>query len=660
MRSILLGVWATLAAGIAFAGEGPAAPGDFVPLFDGKTFDGWEGNRKVFRIEDGAIVGGSLEKPLPHNEFLCTTKEYGDFELRLKFKILGRGANAGVQVRTRRIPNHHEVVGYQADLADGYWGCLYDESRRGKLTTPPAPQEVEKFLKRDQWNEYVIRCEQDRVQLWINGYKTADFIEKDPAIPRKGVIGLQIHGGPPSEAWYKDIVLRELPGVARPDAPNVVIVFTDDQGYQDVGCFGSPNIETPNLDRMAREGIRFTSFYVAQAVCSASRAALLTGCYPNRIGILGALGPNAQHGIADEELTLAEVVKRRGYATAAFGKWHLGHHPKFLPTRHGFDEYFGLPYSNDMWPRHPTAGKQFPPLPLIEGEKVIQEMPDQRQLTTWYTERAVKFIENNRNRPFLLYLAHSMPHVPLHVSSKFQGKSPRGLYGDVIMEIDWSVGQILDALKRVGIDDRTLVIFTSDNGPWLVYGDHGGSAQPLREGKGTTFEGGVRVPCIMRWPGKIPAGTTTNELAATIDLLPTIARLVGADLPSDRIIDGKDIWPLMSGQAGAKSPHEAYYYYWNQELQAVRSGRWKLHLPHAYPSPGEPRGGGGKPGRAVQKKIDLALFDLEADVGETTDVAAQHPDVVQRLETLAEQARQDLGDSRTQRAGRNVRPAGKL
>ncbi len=471
-------------------------------------------------------------------------------------------------------------------------------------------------------------------------------------LPLANVVGAEVGSGSAD--------FRELGNGNRLNTPNIVIVFTDDQGYQDVGCFGSPDIATPNLDRMAREGIRFTSFYVAQAVCSASRAALLTGCYPNRINILRALNPNDQHGIADEELTLAEVVKQRGYATAAFGKWHLGHHPKFLPTRHGFDVYFGLPYSNDMWPRHPTHGKNFPPLPLIEGEKVVQEMPDQSQLTTWYTERAVKFIEANRDRPFFLYVAHSMPHVPLFVSSKFQGKSPRGLYGDVIMEIDWSVGQILEALERLQLDEHTLVIFTSDNGPWLVYGDHGGSAKPLREGKGTTFEGGMRVPCIMRWPGQIPAGTATNELAATIDLLPTIAKLVGVELPKDRIIDGKDIWPLMSGQPGAKSPHEAYYYYWNQELQAVRSGRWKLHLPHAYPSPGEPLGGGGKPGRLVQKKIGLALFDLEADVGETTDVADKYPDVVRHLQALAEQARDDLGDSLTKRTGRNVRPAGTL
>jgi len=446
--------------------------------------------------------------------------------------------------------------------------------------------------------------------------------------------------------------------------PNIVIVFTDDQGYQDVGCFGSPDIKTPNLDRMAREGRRFTSFYVAQAVCSASRAALITGCYPNRIGIHGALGPKTQYGINSSELTIAEVVKQRGYATAAFGKWHLGHHPEFLPTRHGFDEYFGLPYSNDMWPFHPTAGDRFPPLPLIENEKTIKIMTaeDQTHLTTWYTEHAVEFIEKNKDRPFFCYVAHNMPHVPLFVSDKYKGKSARGLYGDVISEIDWSVGQILGTIKRLGLDDNTLVIFTSDNGPWLSYGDHGGCALPLREGKGTSFEGGVREPCIMRWPGKIPAGTVCREMAATIDILPTVAGLVGVELPDDRIIDGKDIWPLISGQPGAKTPHEVYcYYYYATELHAVRSGPWKLHFPHRYRSlDGRPGGTGGMPVRYTMKRTGpgLELYNLETDIGETTNVADQHPEVVKRLEALAEKAREDLGDKLTKRKGKNVRPHG--
>ncbi len=443
-----------------------------------------------------------------------------------------------------------------------------------------------------------------------------------------------------------------------PRPPNFVIVFADDLGYGDLGCYGSRTLRTPNLDRLAREGARFTDFYVAQAVCSASRAALLTGCYPNRIGIFGALGPKDRHGISNREQTIAEVLKPKGYATALFGKWHLGHHPTFLPTRHGFDTYFGLPYSNDMWPRHPTA--RYPDLPLIEGEKTVALNPDQSLLTTQYTERAVRFIADNKDRPFFLYVAHNMPHVPLHVSAKFQGKSGQGLYGDVIREVDWSVGQILDALKEQGLDGRTLVIFTSDNGPWLSYGKHAGSAGPLREGKGTTWEGGQREPCLMRWPGHIPAGLVCREPAMTIDILPTLARFAGAPLP--RLpIDGKDIRPLLSGQPGARSPHEALYFYWDRHLQAVRSGPWKLHFPHAFRTlAGRPGGRDGKPASYEEARTGLALFDLEKDPGETTDVAAGHPDVVERLKKLADRAREELGDSATKQVGKGVRPPGRL
>jgi len=454
--------------------------------------------------------------------------------------------------------------------------------------------------------------------------------------------------------------------------PNFVIMFTDDQGYQDVGCFGSPLIETPHLDRMAAEGMRFTDFYAAQAVCSASRAALITGCYPNRIGILGALGPKSTHGIHENELTIAELVKQRGYATAIYGKWHLGHHPKFLPTRHGFDDYFGLPYSNDMWPYHPGVAhlpmeerlKRWPHLPLIEGERVINPQvthEDQTQLTTWYTERAVSFIEKNKDRPFLVYVPQSMPHVPLHVSEKFRGKSKRGLYGDVIMEIDWSMGRILDTLKRLGLDENTLVIFTSDNGPWLSYGTHGGCALPLREGKGTMFDGGCREACIMRWPKRIPAGSVCREVAGTIDILPTIAQIIGVELPADRIIDGRSILPLLEARPGAKSPREAQYFFWGRALQAVRSGKWKLHFPHGYRTlAGREGGTGGRPVPYSQAKIGLELFDLENDIGETTNVADAHPEVVARLQALAEKARADLGDSATRRNGKNVREPGRL
>jgi arylsulfatase A-like enzyme len=445
--------------------------------------------------------------------------------------------------------------------------------------------------------------------------------------------------------------------------PNFVIVFIDDMGYADIGPFGAKGYETPHLDRMAAEGRAFTDFYVTQAVCSASRAGLMTGCYNVRVGILGALNHRANHGISAGEMTLAEVVGQKGYAAACYGKWHLGHHPKFLPTNNGFDDYFGLPYSNDMWPFHPTAGDRFPDLPLIEGTRVVDPQvtgDDQEHLTTWYTERAVGFIERNKDRPFLVYLPHSMVHVPLYVSDKFRGKTERGLFGDVVEEIDWSVGQILDTLRKHKLDKNTMVIFTADNGPWLSYGDHAGSAEPLREGKGTMFDGGCREPTVMWWPGTIPAGTVCHEPAMTIDVLPTIAHLIGAKLP-DHAIDGQNIWPLVAGQAGAKSPHEAYYFYYGRQLQAVRMGKWKLHFPHKYRTlAGRPGGTGGMPVPYEQVEIGLALFDLESDVGETTNVADEHPDVVAKIQRLADRIRVELGDSATKQKGSGVREPGRL
>jgi len=439
--------------------------------------------------------------------------------------------------------------------------------------------------------------------------------------------------------------------------PNIVLILCDDLGYGDVGCYGAKGYETPSIDRLAAQGIRFTDFYVAQAVCSASRAALLTGCYPNRIGIFGALGPKSNVGIHSNEVTLAEVLKARGYATAIFGKWHLGHHSEFLPTRHGFDEYFGLPYSNDMWPRHPTSGTNFPALPLIDQETIVQHDPDQTRLTTLYTERAVDFIARHKDGPFFVYVPHSMPHVPLHVSGKFKGKTKRGLYGDVIAEIDWSVGEIMEALKKQRLDERTLVVFSSDNGPWQQYGDHAGSTGPFREAKGTSFEGGVRVPFIARWPGVIPKGVVCREPAMTIDLLPTLARLAGGALPSQPI-DGLDIGPLLFGLQGAKSPHAALYLYWSNRLEAVRSGPWKLVFAHEYNHVVEP-GAQGKPGKDAKEKIGNALFNLEEDPGETNDVSGRFPDVVTRLTSLAERARDELGDSGTGRKGTGVREPGR-
>lgn len=448
------------------------------------------------------------------------------------------------------------------------------------------------------------------------------------------------------------LLLLASPSLAAP--PSVVLIYADDLGYGDLGCYGQKRWKTPHLDQLAKDGIRFTDFYVAQAVCSASRTALLTGCYPNRVGIFGALNHTARHGIHRDETILPEVFKSQGYATACFGKWHLGHLPEFLPTRHGFDAYLGLPYSNDMWPKHPTA--KFPDLPLIDGEKVIETNPDQSQLTTRYTERAVDFIAKNKEKPFFVYVPHTMPHVPIFVSDKFKGKSGAGLYGDVIEELDWSVGQIRAALKQHGLTDKTLVIFASDNGPWLSYGNHGGGAGPLREGKGTTWDGGVRVPFLASWPGVIPAGTVCKEPAMTIDVLPTLAGVCGAKLPP-KPIDGLDIRPLLEGKPGAKSPHEALYFYWGQELQAVRSGPWKLHVAHNYVHPETP-GADGKPGKMLTRKVEKSLFNLDTDIGESKDVSAANPEVVARLDKLLAKMRADLGDTATMTKGTGQRPAG--
>ncbi|MFL2907531.1 MAG: sulfatase [Limisphaerales bacterium] len=450
--------------------------------------------------------------------------------------------------------------------------------------------------------------------------------------------------------------------------PNVVVIFMDDMAYADIGPFGAKAYPTPHLDRMAKEGRKFTDFYVTQAVCSASRAGLLTGCYNVRVGILGALGPKSTHGLNPKEITLAELCKQRGYATACFGKWHLGHHQKFLPLQHGFDEYFGIPYSNDMWPYHPGVRhlpmaerlKKWPHLPLIEGNKIINPTvtgKDQEQITTQLTERSVRFIEKNKDKPFFLYVPHPMVHVPLYVSDKFKGKSKAGLFGDVMMEIDWSVGQILETLRKHQLDQNTLVIFTSDNGPWLNYGDHAGSAGPLREGKGTMFDGGCRESALMWWPGTIPAGSECTTPAMTIDLLPTVAELIGARLPKHPI-DGKSIVHLLKGTSDT-SPHEAYYFYYGRQLQAIRMGKWKLHFPHGYRTmAGRPGGTGGIPTGYSQAKIGLALFDMEKDIGETTDVKAKHPDIVKQLQALGDKMRNELGDNG--RTGSGVRPPGQL
>jgi arylsulfatase A len=458
--------------------------------------------------------------------------------------------------------------------------------------------------------------------------------------------------------------------------PNVVIILTDDQGYADVGKFGAVGFTTPNLDRMADEGAIFRNFHVAQPVCSASRCALMTGCYPNRVGIHGALGPRAKIGLSDSEMTMAELFKQRGYATGMLGKWHLGDTPEFMPLHRGFDYYFGESLSVDMWPGEPdlitnfpsqmaAMKREYPKLPIWDGDKKFRDemsIDDLNHLTTWYTERAVKFIQENKSHPFFLYVAHNMVHVPLGVSDKFRGKTVRGLYGDVVEEIDWSAGQILQALKDAGVDDNTLVIFTSDNGPWLCFGNHGGSAKPLREGKGTNWEGGTREPCIMRWPGHIPAGADTWDMLMTIDLFPTFANLIGAQMSTNKI-DGLDVLPIITRQPGATNPHTAYWFYYNvNDLQAVTTGdgRWKLQLPHTYQTlAGRPGGTNGVPVPYSERKLEHEeLYDLVHDISESTDVGAQHPNIVKQLEVYAEEARAELGDGLTKQKGAHRREPG--
>ncbi len=458
----------------------------------------------------------------------------------------------------------------------------------------------------------------------------------------------------------------------KPQNPNIVLIFIDDLGYGDLSCYGASQYKTPNLDRMAAQGIRFTTFMAAQAVCSASRAGIMTGCYPNRVGISGALMPDAKIGLNPSEETIAEVLKKRNYKSCAIGKWHLGYQHQFLPLQQGFDEYLGLPYSNDMWPVNfdgkpaaPGSNKaRYPQLPLIENNNKIREiktLDDQSELTTMYTEKAVRFINENKKNPFFIYMAHSMTHIPLAVSSKFKGKSEQGLFGDVVMEIDWSVGEIMKTLKKNGLDKNTLVIFTSDNGPWLNFGNHAGSTGGLREGKGNSFEGGQREPCLMWWPGHIAGGTICNKLASTIDILPTLAAITSSPLPEKKI-DGVNILPLMLGDVNANPRETFLYYYRKNSLEAVRKGTWKLVFAHPGRTYiGFKPGADGFPGSTNENfQFEEGLYDLRRDPGERYDVKEFYPEVVAELKKLADEARQDLGDDIQKIQGQNRREPGRI
>ena len=418
---------------------------------------------------------------------------------------------------------------------------------------------------------------------------------------------------------------------ARP--PNVVVIFIDDMGYGDIGPFGATKQRTPHLDRMAKEGMKLASFY-ATPVCSVSRAQMMTGCYGARVSVPGVYFPGQSVGLNPTEVTVAERLKEKGYATQMVGKWHLGDQPEFLPTRQGFDHYLGIPYSNDMLKK--SAETKVPVVPLLRDEKIAELMDGegQRRMVELYTKEAVDFIGRNKDKPFYLYYAHNAVHTPIYPSAAFAGKSSNGRFGDWVEEVDWSVGQVLDALRAQGLDKDTLVVFTSDNGPWLTKGADGGSAGPLRGGKGSTWEGGVRVPTLAWWPGRVPAGSVNDAVAATIDLLPTFVSLAGGTVPATPVIDGRDITPILLGQS-KESAREAHYYFAGYNLQAVRQGRWKLAL--------APQSEGMNNKNGPKVADGLRLYDLDAEIGEQTDVAAQHPEVVAKLKALADKMSAEIG-----------------
>jgi arylsulfatase len=444
--------------------------------------------------------------------------------------------------------------------------------------------------------------------------------------------------------------------------PNIVFILADDLGYADLSSYGSKFINTQFLDEMALSGAKLTSYYSSQAVCSASRAAILTGAYSNRIGINGAFGPNSKRGINENELLISEMLKENGYKTGIFGKWHLGDADEFKPTRHGFDEFFGILFSNDMWPFHPEIPNAFPDdLMLYRNEKPIETLIDQSDLTKRITDESIRFINENKDNPFFLYIPHPQPHVPLFASSDFNGSTGEGLYADVITEIDFSVGRILDALEKNGISENTIVVFTSDNGPWLSYGEHAGESGIYREGKGTAWEGGQRVPCIVKYPNEISAGTVIDEPLMGIDWLPTFADLTNSKLSSNKI-DGKNIWPLLTSETN-KSPHDALFFYYRQnELHAVRSGDWKLYFPRSYRSlNGRPGGKDGIPVKYDQNIVsENELYNLKNDPKELNNVLNNYPEIVNKLKKMGENARYDLGDNLTKVKGAGTREVGKI
>lgn len=635
----------------------------------GFKFGAWEGGHRVpFIVRwPGKVPAQSVSDHLMGSvDLFATLAEV------VGYKLKGREAAdsfSALKLFTEQNPDpvrdHLLIVPFRethVSLRKGDWMYIPDQSSGGFGGNRGGPEAIRRSGRpnSDITADGQIKPDAPKAQLYnlkSDLPETTNVYREHPGEVRKLDFELRLRMA--ARGTRSGLTSVEVDG-AFASKPNFIIIFCDDMGYADIGPFGAQGYQTPNLDRMAAEGMIFTDFHVGFAVCSPSRSALITGSYPKRISVNGNFGPESKTGLNPNEFTIAEVLKQENYATACFGKWHLGHQPEFLPTSQGFDEFYGLPYSHDMWERHPENGTRynFPVLPLYEGKSVIKSQltpEDQKKHTRNLTHRTVEFIEKNKSHPFFIYLPHPLPHVPLYTAPEFEGKTRRGLYGDVVEELDWSVGQILAALDKNGLRDNTLVVFTSDNGPWLRYGDHGGSAGPLREGKGTFFEGGFRVPGIMSWPGKIKKGAVNNHFAATIDLLPTFASLAGAPLPKDRIIDGHDIRPLLFGWE-TTDYNRTFYHFSGANLSAVRNGKWKLVLAESSYVVWE-QGNGGLPGQgSTRHEMPLSLYDLEADVGETNNVADKYPAIVAKLQNLASRARADLGDGKL--PGNNVRPLG--
>ena len=675
---------------------GMTPPKNAVSLFDGSNFDAWKpfsfgqinpkNNQKEIQwklIDDKAMEIAFEFEGKKRKQFICTKQKFGDYRLHLEFQLPEQGnGNSGIFFGPLyEIQILNSAAKEKPGLTD--CGAIY-QLRTPDVQAALGPgvwQTVDLEYQSVRLNAYGHMTETGaaRVTVRLNGKLIHNDLQlslrrnKYAAYPEETTspIVLQDHG---SKVKFRNIWIEEeniltaalhkfkanlskarTPQSSKsqtpdPKKPNIVVILTDDQGYGDLSCFGAKHVSTPRIDQMAAEGSRLTSFYVAAPVCTPSRAGLMTGCYPTRIDMgvgdnFGVLLAGDKKGLNPDEITIAEVMKSAGYKTGMFGKWHLGDQPEFLPTRQGFDEFFGIPYSHDIHPFHPKQAKyKFPALPLLEGETVIEMDPDADFLTKRFTERAVSFIQRNKEEPFFLYVPHPIPHAPVHVSPSFMKGVPDDivkalslengsidyktrdkLYRQAIAEIDWSVGQILDTLKANGLDENTFVIFTSDNGP--PKNSLHASAGQLRGNKGTTLEGGLREPTVVRWPGKITAGSVNDEIMTAMDLLPTFAELAGATVPTDRRIDGKNIWPTLTGES--PTPHEAFFYHRGNSLDAVRSGKWKLHT---------------RKGKPTQ------LYDLASDIGEKTNVIKSNPDVVKRLNNYLKSFAKDIAH--------NKRPAG--